>query len=322
MFKISIIVPVYNVEKYLKRGLNSLVNQTFFEFLEIIIINDGSTDESLEICKRYEKKYENIKVYSQKNNGVSSARNLGLDHVSSKYVCFFDADDTAHYMLYEKLFNLIYKKSADIAMVDYNVVYENDNPRKKRKSIQLELNSKNMVNRFLQGGLIGNNIFDKIFALDSIKNINFYEGMSIGEDMYFIYEVLKAADTLVIDTSYAGYNYHKNENSTMNSNFSRKFFDTIYLSELIIKNYDVGTIEYEHAYAHLIHEKCKVVEYMLLNDTDKRFTKEKNDIKKDIYSYSVIQAKKNLCIKQFLGFLLLRISEKLYLFFYKLMKIN
>lgn len=89
---VSIIIPVYNAKIYLKKCLNSLINQTYRN-IEILLIDDGSSDESLSVCQRYAEIDSRVKVVHKKNGGVSSARNLGLKHVSGKYVCFVDADD-------------------------------------------------------------------------------------------------------------------------------------------------------------------------------------------------------------------------------------
>ena len=106
MAKISIIVPVYNVSKYLKRSLDSLINQTLKD-LEIIIVNDGSTDNSLDICQEYASLDNRIKVISKENGGPSSARNYGLRYVTSDYVAFIDSDDYVALDMYETMYGEI-----------------------------------------------------------------------------------------------------------------------------------------------------------------------------------------------------------------------
>ena len=116
--KVSIIVPVYNVEKYLERCLDSLVMQTLKD-TEIIVVNDGSTDSSSEIIKKYEEKYENIKSYSKKNGGLSDARNYGLKYVTGEYVAFLDSDDYVDKTLYEKMYNKAIEEKADYVECDF-----------------------------------------------------------------------------------------------------------------------------------------------------------------------------------------------------------
>lgn len=102
---ISIIVPVYNVEKYIAKCLDSLVNQTYLN-IEILLIDDGSTDKSLSICKKYAAVDSRIKLFSKENGGVSSARNLGLLHVQGEYVVFVDSDDFVSPKYCEHLYQL------------------------------------------------------------------------------------------------------------------------------------------------------------------------------------------------------------------------
>lgn len=118
---ISLIVPIYNSEKHLKRCLDSIVNQTY-ENLEIILINDGSTDKSLEICKSYLEIDPRVIVLSQENKGVSYARNYGLENVTGEYVGFVDSDDYINLDMYEKLINKAIYEKADIVECGYSEV--------------------------------------------------------------------------------------------------------------------------------------------------------------------------------------------------------
>lgn len=122
--KLSIIVPIYNVENYLKKCLDSLINQNSTNY-EIILVNDGSTDKSLEICEQYEKENFNIKVYTKKNGGLSSARNYGLDKAKGEYISFIDSDDWISNDYVKEIYNVIDNdKSADV--IAYNMIYIND----------------------------------------------------------------------------------------------------------------------------------------------------------------------------------------------------
>ena len=104
MIKISIIVPVYNIEAYVARCLDSLVQQDLKE-IEIIVVNDGSTDNSPEICKSYAKKYPNIKYISQRNQGLSAARNTGISAAKGEYIGFVDGDDFVKNGMFSTLYN-------------------------------------------------------------------------------------------------------------------------------------------------------------------------------------------------------------------------
>ena len=111
---VSIIVPIYNKEKYLEKCLDSILGQTYRD-LEIILVDDGSTDNSLAICQRYAEKDPRIKIYHKPNGGVSSARNLGLEKSTGKYISFVDPDDFIHSEFIERLEMMLVQSDAEIA---------------------------------------------------------------------------------------------------------------------------------------------------------------------------------------------------------------
>ena len=126
MAKVSVIVPVYNVEKYIKKCLDSLVNQTL-EDIEIIVVNDGSPDNSQKIIDRYVKKYpKKVKSYIKENGGLGSARNYGLTKATGEYIAFVDSDDYVDLEMYEKLYNIAKQKDIDIVTTTKNYRVEND----------------------------------------------------------------------------------------------------------------------------------------------------------------------------------------------------
>lgn len=124
--KISVIIPVYNVEQYLEKCLDSILNQTY-KNIEIILVNDGSIDKSGLICDEYSRKYNNIKVFHKENGGVSSARNLGIDNATGQYLAFIDPDDYIDANMYEILVEKIVETNSDIAMCSFVYVKENEN---------------------------------------------------------------------------------------------------------------------------------------------------------------------------------------------------
>ena len=124
MVKVSIIVPVFNVEQFLGKCLDSLVNQTLKD-IEIICVNDGSTDNSLEILNNYAKQDLRIKIINKKNSGLSTARNTGMKIAQGKYIGFVDSDDWVDLDFYEKLYNSAIKNNADIAVSEIYEVHWN-----------------------------------------------------------------------------------------------------------------------------------------------------------------------------------------------------
>jgi len=122
--KFSIIIPVYNVEKYIDRCLKSIANQSYKNY-EVIIVNDGTKDNSVEIIKKYTKKYKNFKLYDKENGGLSDARNYGLNFVNGDYLLFVDSDDYINKDLLKKLNEVLLKKSYDIVKFKIELVDEN-----------------------------------------------------------------------------------------------------------------------------------------------------------------------------------------------------
>lgn len=130
--KISVIVPIYNMEKYLEKCLDSLVNQTL-KNIEIIAINDGSKDNSINILKKYEKQYKNIKVYDNENQGISKTRNFGIEKATGKYISFIDSDDYVDEKMFEIMYQKAEKDDLDIVVCDYYNYYENSGKLEKFK---------------------------------------------------------------------------------------------------------------------------------------------------------------------------------------------
>ena len=130
MVKVSVIVPVYNVEKYIRKCLDSLVNQTL-ENIEIIIVDDGSTDTSKDIIKEYMDKYKNIKYYQKENGGLGDARNYGLQYATGKYIAFLDSDDYIRVRTYQLMYEKAEKEDSDIVECNFYWTYQN----RKRKDI-------------------------------------------------------------------------------------------------------------------------------------------------------------------------------------------
>lgn len=120
---ISVIVPVYNVEKYLEKCIDSIVNQTF-DHLEIILVNDGSTDHSLEICEKYKVQDKRIKVIDKKNGGLSDARNVGTQVAMGKFITFVDSDDFIDSDMITYLYHLITQADADISICQHKEIDE------------------------------------------------------------------------------------------------------------------------------------------------------------------------------------------------------
>ena len=163
---ISVVVSIYNMEKYLDKCINSIINQTHKE-LEIILIDDGSTDNSRTIAEKYSKIDKRIKYYYKKNGGLSDARNYGIKKATGEYIGFVDSDDYLEKEMYEELYKNIIKYNADISVVGFNIVYEDNNLNKvsyEEPYNKLEvLNSKEAFDILFKDSLFGNFAWNKLY---------------------------------------------------------------------------------------------------------------------------------------------------------------
>lgn len=195
--KVSICVPVYNMEKYLTDCVESLVNQTLKD-IEIIFVNDGSKDYSLDILEQYKQKYpEIIKIITQENTGLGGARNTGIKNAIGEYVGFVDADDFVEPDMYEKLYNMAKNEEADMVICDYNF-YPNNYIKKKKWF--------NEYKGKIDGEFLNRNTqpWNKIVSNKLIKDNNF-EFFQKNGDGVFIYLMLCAKK--IVTTNEKLYNY-------------------------------------------------------------------------------------------------------------------
>ena len=191
MTKVSIIVPVYNVENYLEKCLDSLVNQTLKD-IEIIIVNDGSPDNSQEIIDKYAKKYKNIKAYKKVNGGLSDARNYGLKKATGEYIAFLDSDDYVSTDMYKKMYEKAVSGNFDMVVCDINYVYENSEEVKIAYS-NLKIDTTDIKNAMIN---IYPAAWNKIFKKKLFQNgIEFKKGVWF-EDVEFIYRLLPHIKTI------------------------------------------------------------------------------------------------------------------------------
>lgn len=210
---ISIIVPVYNVEKYLEKCLISLINQTYSN-IEIILVDDGSTDKSGKICDEYATKDNRIIVIHKSNAGVSAARNDGLDIIKGEFVTFVDSDDYVDDDYIEKLYCLITDAKADMSICGFCNVENNKIIDDKRNNIKLFDNATAMI--ALSKRQITFGILSKLYKVSLIKNIRFDSKYRVGEDHLFNYYAIKKAKKININETYKLYKYVSRNDSVTN----------------------------------------------------------------------------------------------------------
>lgn len=194
---ISVIIPVYNTADYIERCLDSIINQSY-KLLEIICINDGSTDSSLTILKQYSKRDSRIKVVSKKQGGVSSARNEGLRIASGDYIAFIDSDDWIHNKYFEYLIDAV-EKDGDIAICRYKKVNDfSDDVVVNTSCIKTEITN---IEEAVADDYVKSQIWGRIYKKAIIDQITFSTGINIGEDTEFnLKSMLKAKKIVLIES--------------------------------------------------------------------------------------------------------------------------
>ncbi len=208
MDKISIIIPIYNVEKYLDKCIESVVNQTY-KNLEIILVDDGSPDNCPKICDEWSKNDNRIKVIHKKNGGLSDARNFGLNEASGDYVGFVDSDDIISSNMYEKMLDLMKKNDADICSCEFVRFLEGDKPYFKEDN-EYKIYSNDEILKSLLTEKITNHVCNKLFKISLFNNIKFPVGKKY-EDIMVMYKILLKTEKFIASKSqYYGYMYRDN----------------------------------------------------------------------------------------------------------------
>ena len=217
MPKISVIVPVYNVEQYLPKCLDSIINQTFKD-IEIICINDGSTDNSGKVLEEYAQKDDRIKVLNQDNKGLSAARNNGISQAKGEYISFVDSDDFIHPKFLETLYFAITQNYSDIAGCNFQKIHKKEILSFKNRKIQtfipaldVLLNKKNFIHF---------NVWNKLYKKEAIRNIQFIENLYF-EDWVFNLCVFAQNSTFAWINEKL-YGYRMSNQSIMRSQFNHK----------------------------------------------------------------------------------------------------
>lgn len=259
--KISIIVPIYNVDKYLKRCLDSIINQTY-KNIEILLIDDGSIDLSGRICDEYEKKDERIKVVHCKNKGVSEARNKGLEIATGEWIGFVDPDDWIDEDMYESLFIMAKLNNVDISVCAYrkckefffnNIVQRENN---EYEILDNRFSMKYMLIEELYCGAVWNKLYKKSILI----NNKFEKDMIIGEDVLFNFKLLYNTNIQTVYNKVPKYNYFYRSDSVMNN----EKIDGKILSQLKVRQYIYNLIK-NNEYNFFIKEYNKKCFNILIN---------------------------------------------------------
>lgn len=312
MPEISVIIPVYNTEKYLKRCLDSVLNQKNID-IEVIVVNDGSTDNSENLIKEYQEKYPKILQYFKKNNGgLSDARNYGVQRAKGKYLCFVDSDDYIDKLFFEKVESIL-KQEVDLIKYKCIKVDENGNEIERIDGPVFEIKD-------------GNTAFNKLYANDvliepawlylykrSFYLDNCFE-FPVGkyhEDWAIVPYILITAKT-VVSLDFFAYYYVQSSNSITRDNNDEKIYKRAcdmlghydYLKNRI-ENEKIDVVTKDNYKTYM--SNCLILK---LEELPKKYQKE---YIKELKKRKIIDNFKSVNIKQFIKKIVLRISFKLYL---------
>ncbi len=229
--KISVVVPIYNGEKYVDAFIENINRLNFLDY-EVLLIDDGSTDDTYENCKEYESKNSRIKVYQKENGGPSSARNMGIDNACGEYIVFFDIDDEFDEKIFEDNYILAGNNDADVVMWNFKLV----DLKNKKEAIKLlgKSFSGNQYDFFHQCliTVIDNEMFNppwnKMIKRELLlkTNVRFNEAYSIYEDILFSFELFDKASKIVINDK-VYYNYVVKESGSLLKTFHKECFEVI-----------------------------------------------------------------------------------------------
>lgn len=228
---ISIIVPIYKVEEYLPRCLDSIINQTYKD-LEIILVDDGSPDKCGDICDKYAEMDNRIKVIHKKNGGLSSARNTGLEIASGDYIAFVDSDDWIEPNAYELLLDAIESMDVDIAIIGYRQTDGVLNQGDIQIGQNRLLNKDNLWDEILTK--LNNASWNKLYKAKLLGDTRYPVDLIHGEDLIFNLEYINRCDRGVINDTVV-YNYFIRPDSITGSGFSDKKFMEITVKDEVLK---------------------------------------------------------------------------------------
>lgn len=272
MDKISVIIPVYKVEKYLRRCVESILCQTY-ENLEIILVDDGSPDSCPQICDEYASKDNRIKVIHKPNGGLSSARNVGIQIASGKYISFVDSDDWIDPNTYYYCYNLINKYNSEVVQFSMSLVCSEEKLTNPREKIQV-FEGKEILQFYLSSTLKygGYSVCRCLFQTDKVKQVKFREG-KINEDIDFKYKVLQLCNRLVLTNQSLYYYWKGGVESISIGGLNRKDLDLVEAGNVLYsltKDEKYGDIAYlgrvkqARSYLSLL---CKIAYYGIADST-------------------------------------------------------
>ncbi len=238
--KVSIIIPVYNAEKTIEKCLESIINQKY-ENLEIILVNDGSTDNSKEILEQYKEKDSRIILINKENTGVSDTRNIGIEKATGDYIMFVDADDTVEKNILKRNLSIIDEKKIDVLKYNYHIVNSKKGIIKNQENYNKyadKILSENDIEAFIDDLLeskFNGYVWTLIIKKSIIQNVRFNTQIGMKEDLLFYIELLNNVKSMYFLNENL-YNHYENDASVCRSSkyYYRNFEDYVKVNKLLI----------------------------------------------------------------------------------------
>lgn len=313
---ISIIVPIYNVEPYIRKCVDGILSQTYTN-LEIILVDDGSTDNCPSICDDYANNDNRVIVIHKANGGLSDARNKGLDFMNGAYVAFIDGDDWVNEFYIENLYNLIVATKSSISITSMSSCIKMIDVKKQdvKKDIKIFSNIESCENS-LYGILFDVSVASKLFKKDLFNNLRFPVG-EIYEDLLIIPQILSNSYRICF-SEYYDYFYLKRQNSIMREEFSLKHLfmcvAVLDLYNLIGTKVPVDALEYR-----LFHSYVSVMQKLILSNNHKKYKIVFNTISREILiSLFKVILNRKASRRTILKALFMSIHPSVFLFFFKI----
>ena len=274
MPKVSVIIPVYRAEKFIHECIESVLNQTHTD-LELILVDDGSPDNSGAICDEYALKDNRIKVFHQQNGGVCAARNKGLDMATGDYILFLDSDDYMPKDALETLYNDATQNDADIAI---GRIFCNTESAEFDNNLQVWTGTEALIKASEDHpALYG--CWSKLFKRELVEDVRFVEGRKVHEDGYFLFLTLIKLPTITVRNK-CTYIYRYNPDSASHEAFSEKYFDVLYFFNEKKKIVDEQFPELSEKFNNKLVKAHITMLHLFCKTKEKKYNKDvKNSIK-------------------------------------------
>lgn len=314
---ISIIIPVYKVEKYLEKCIESVLKQTYTN-LQIILVDDGSPDNCGKICDEYAKKDSRIEVIHKANGGLSDARNVGISKAKGRYIGFVDSDDWINKEMYKILYELCEKNNSDIAECRYTVTTGNEMNLDNSSNLITILNNEEAIKSLYTNTSYGSVVsWNKLYRCELFKDIKFPEG-KLNEDQFTTYKLYYKSNKIVLIDKVLYY-YFQSTKSIMRSEFTLKKLDAIEAIESSHKFFEENNLYDLVLWNDTLYSFVLIKYFIILLRNEQFDNKYRNSILEKFRGrFWLFIKNEHISIREKLLLMLFYVSPKLYIFINKI----